>query len=198
MPIVSRTSCKITFLGENTAEEARKIVALIDSANEMIMGYFGIRSTYDIIICKGNWEMEVQVLSREKSAGRSSDRLAGITDYRLKEIVIRSDKARFAHYLHELIHGIIAKSHPHQLREALAWYFTLKLLEPYRYLRPRYPAQIDSLYVAPARKLAALVGDDFLKDFAVGRGSLDATDKFPDDVRALFLPEEAFYAKETE
>jgi hypothetical protein len=121
-------------------------------------------------------------------------RFVGITDYHLEEIVIRCDIARFGHYLHELIHGIISKTHPHQLREGLAWYFTLKLTEGYRYVRPSYPSWVDALYVYPVNMLAKIVGDEFLKDLAVGKASVQY-DLLPRDVQDLFVSEEVFYSK---
>jgi hypothetical protein len=117
-----------------------------------------------------------------------------MTDYRLQEIVIRSDIAKFGNYLHELIHGIISRRHTHQLREGMAWYFTLKLTERYRYVRPSYPSWVDEIYVYPARRLAEIVGEEFLKDFALGRASLDY-ESLPKYVQELFLPEEIFYSE---
>jgi hypothetical protein len=141
--------------------------------------------------------MEVQVISRKSQSPFSmynDTKFVGITDYRLGEIVIRCDIARFGHYLHELIHGIISKTHPHQLREGLAWYFTLKLTGGYRYVRPSYPSWVDVLYVYPVNMLAEIVGDEFLKDLAVGKASIQYG-LFPRDVQELFLPEEVFYLK---
>ncbi len=141
--------------------------------------------------------MEVQVISRKRQHTFSifdDTKFIGITDYNLGEIVIRYDAARFGHYLHELIHGIISKSHPHQLREGFAWYFTLKLTEGYRYVRPSYPSWVDILYLYSVNRLAEIVGDDFLKDLAIGKASVEI-DLLPGEVRDLFLPEELFYSK---
>jgi hypothetical protein len=142
--------------------------------------------------------MEVQVISRKGQQHAFSiyddTKLIGITDYNLEEIVIRYDIARFGHYLHELIHGIISKSHPHQLREGFAWYFTLKLTQGYRYVRPSYPSWVDVLYLYPVNRLAEIVGDDFLKDLAIGKASVEV-ELLPGEVRDLFLPEELFYSK---
>ena len=141
--------------------------------------------------------MEVQVISRKSQSTfslYSDTKFVGITDYHLEEIVIRCDIARFGHYLHELIHGIISKNHPHQLREGLAWYFTLKLTEGYRYVRPSYPSWVDMLYVYPVKRLAEIVGNDFLKDLAVGKASIQY-DLLPMDVQDLFMSEEVFYSK---
>lgn len=141
--------------------------------------------------------MEVQTVSRRDQSKLSmynDTKFVGITDYHLEEIVIRFDIARFGHYLHELIHGIVSKSHPHQLREGFAWYFTLKLSQRYKYVRPSYPSWVDDLYVYPVNRLAEIVGNEFLKDLAIGNATLQY-DLLPKDVQDLFVPEEVFYSK---
>lgn len=168
----------------------------IGTANQIIVEYFGLTTSFDIIICQGRWEMETQVISRR---GRpllqyNDTNSIAITDYRMREIIIRHDVARFGHYLHELIHGIIKKSHSQQLREGLAWYFTLKLTEKYRYVRPNYPPWIDNFYIYPVKKLAMILGDEFLRDFLLGNGIVQE-DALPPDIQELFLPEEFYYAK---
>lgn len=188
----------INFLTDASSEEIQKISALVVHANDTIDKYFGIVTAFDVLICRGSWEMEVQVISRRNEASErsiySDTKFVGMTDYRLGEIVIRCDIAKFGHYLHELIHGIISRSHTHQLREGMAWYFTLKLTEDYRYVRPSYPSWVDEMYVYPAKRLAEIVGEEFLKDFALGKASLDY-ELLPKDVQELFLPEEIFYSE---
>ena len=191
------TKCGVSFLTSATSDEVNKILLWVEHANKIINDYFGIVTSFDVLICRGGWEMEVQVISRRSQSMYSmlnDTRFVGITDYRLGEIVIRCDIARFGHYLHELIHGIISNSHPHQLREGFAWYFTLKLTEECRYVRPSYPPWVDVLYVYPVNKLAEVVGNEFLKDLTLGKASLQA-ELLPRDVQDLFLPEEVFYAK---
>jgi hypothetical protein len=191
-------SQRIIFLTEEiTKEEMKKVLALVESVNKIVDGYFGIRPSFDIVICRGSWEMEIQCISRrpEISPEKYDDtRSTPITDCHLQEIVIRYDSAKFGHYLHELIHGVVYKGHTRQLREGLAWYFTLRLTEEYRYVRPSCQSWIDDLYIRPIRKLAHVVGDDFLKDFATGRASIEE-DALSSDIQELFLPEEFFYAK---
>ena len=46
----------------------------------------------------------------------------------------------------------------------------MKLTERCRYVRAKYSSSIDNLYLYPVKKLAQIVGDDFLKDFALGKG----------------------------
>lgn len=141
--------------------------------------------------------MEVQIVSRIHnlpSGQYYNTRSAAITDYYLKEIVVRFDVAKFGHYLHELIHGILNSRHSHQLREGLAWYFTLMFTDSQRYLRPNYPGFLNELYIYPVKKMANILGEEFLKDFALGNATIHE-EAFSQDVRELFLPEQVFYTK---
>jgi hypothetical protein len=195
--LIHSRECAVSFLTGTTNEEVKKVTSWIKYANEIINDYFGMVTSFDVLICRGRWDMEVQIISRKGQSALSmynDTKFVGITDYRLEEIVIRCDIARFGHYLHELIHGIISKSHTHQLREGFAWYFTLKLTEGYRYVRPSYPAWVDMLYLYPVNRLAEIVGDEFLKDLAIGKASIQ-NDLLPRDVQDLFLTEEVFYSK---
>ena len=195
--MIHSRECAVSFLTVTTNEEVKKVTSWIKYANKIINDYFGIVTSFDVLICRGRWDMEVQIISRKGQSTLSmynDTKFVGITDYRLEEIVIRCDIARFGHYLHELIHGIISKSHTHQLREGFAWYFTLKLTEGYRYVRPSYPSWVDMLYLYPVNRLAEIVGDEFLKDLAIGKASIQ-NDLLPRDVQDLFLTEEVFYSK---
>jgi len=187
----------LTFLTHVTQEEVEKISSWIKYANRIISDHFGITTTFDVLICKGKWEMEVQTISRKYLSGQSiydDIKFVGITDYHLEEIVIRYDTARFGHYLHELIHGIVSRNHPHQLREGLAWYFTLKLSQGFKYVRPPYSSWVDDLYVYPVNQLSEIVGEEFLKDLTIGNATFQY-DFLPKDVQDLFAPEEVFYSK---
>jgi hypothetical protein len=195
--LIHSRECAVSFLTGTTYEEVKKVTSWVKYANKIINDYFGMVTSFDVLICRGKWEMEVQIISRKGQSTLSmynDTKFVGITDYRLEEIVIRCDIARFGHYLHELIHGIISKSYTHQLREGFAWYFTLKLTEGYRYVRPSYPSWVDMLYLYPVNRLAEIVGDEFLKDLAIGKASIQ-NDLLPRDVQDLFLTEEVFYSK---
>ncbi len=192
-----RSKCEVSFLTDATSEEVKKASSWVKYANKMINDLFGIVTSFDVLMCRGRWEMEVQVISRKGQCTfpvYDDTKSVALTDYRLGEIVIRYDIARFGHYLHELIHGILSGSHPHQLREGFAWYFTLKLTEGHRYVRPSYPSWVDMLYLYPVNRLAKIVGDEFLKDLAIGKASVE-NDLLPSEIRDLFLPEEIFYSK---
>jgi hypothetical protein len=200
----------ISFLSNDLSEkEINKIMLFVDQANEIIKRYFGVKSTFCLIICNGELEMQTQVMSkirgengivqlqRKQQEQRQNyhhriSKVVAMTDYELKEIIIRNDIAKFGNYLHELIHGVLDISHTYQLREALAWYYTLKLTEQYKYTRPSYPIWVDHIYIEPVKKLAKIVGNDFLRDLALGRGSIEEK-AFPIDIKRLFLPEELFY-----
>lgn len=195
--MIHSRECAVSFLTGTTNEEVKKVTSWIKYANKIIDDYFGMVTSFDVLICRGRWDMEVQIISRKGQSTLSmynDTKFVGITDYHLEEIVIRCDIARFGHYLHELIHGIISKSHTHQLREGFAWYFTLKLTEGYRYVRPSYPSWVDMLYLYPINRLAEIVGDEFLKDLAIGKACIQ-NDLLPRDVQDLFLTEEVFYSK---
>jgi hypothetical protein len=200
----------ISFLSNDLSEkEINKIMLFVDQANEIINRYLGVKSTFRLIICSGELEMQTQILSkirgengivqlqRKQQEQRQNyqhriSKVVAMTDYELKEIIIRNDIAKFGNYLHELIHGVLNISHTHQLREALAWYYTLKLTEQHKYTRPSYPIWVDHVYIAPVKKLANIVGNDFLIDLALGRGSIEEN-AFPIDIKKLFLSEELFY-----
>lgn len=199
---VTTSQNNVIFLTDNIKdEEKQKVRMFIDIANHMTERYFGIiRTSFDIVICSGSWEMEIQVISRIKEElsllqnHYDITKSVAITDSHLQEIVIRYDVAKFGHYLHELIHEAISQHHTHQMKEGLAWYFTLKLLESYKYTIPSYPKWVNDFYINPIKKLACIVGIDFLKDFAMGKASIEE-EAFPTDIQELFLPEEVFYAR---
>ncbi len=186
----------ITFLTESSSQEIQNISLLIKYANKIIHDYFGIDSSFDVLICRGGWEMEVQVLSRKENSNLSTpngEKIVGMTDYRLGEIVIRYDAAKFGHYLHELIHSVMSKNHSHQLKEGLAWYFTERLTE-HRYTKAYPPSWAVTMYVEPVRQLARIIGDDFLRDLSLGKATLELN-LLPENVKELFLAEELFYSK---
>ena len=70
----------------------------------------------------------------------------------------------------------------------------MKLTESYKYVPPSYPSWVDNLYLYPVNKLAQIVGNNFLKDFAVGKASIQE-DALPSDIQGLFQTEEIFYSK---
>jgi hypothetical protein len=182
--------------------EINKVVLFVFQANEIINRHFSRESNFDLIICNGHQEMQKQIMSKlgsnaivqwqQKLNPPEMSNSVAMTDYVLERIIIRHDIAKFGHYLLELILSVLDRSHTHQLREALAWYYTLKLTEQFRYVRPSYPIWIDYLYVTPMKRLSKIVGDDFLRDLAVGRASIEES-AFPIDIRKLFKPEEMFY-----
>lgn len=187
---------RISFFCDLEESEKQNIRALATHANKMIFDYFNRNCEFDIIICEGAWCMEVQTISRRKSNESLSfnDTAFSLTDVRLKEIVVRKDKAKFGHYLHEMIHSVIRRGFPEQLREALAWYFTMELTESSIYVRPNYSSWVGDLYLEPIGVFAAIFGKDFVKEFALGNAEIEDS-ALPEDVYALFLPEEFYHSK---
>lgn len=194
----------ILLSNDLSQQEINKILVFVSLANEIIKCYFGVRSTFDLIICKGEREMRNQVMSKMRGNGivqrqrqwqqhhpHEVSKLVTLTDYQLKETIIRYDIATFGNYLHEFIYGVLERSRTHQLREALAWYYTL-MTEQHKYVRPWCPMWIDHLYVTPVKRLANIVGDDFLRDLALGRASIEEG-AFPIDIKKLFFSEKMFY-----
>jgi hypothetical protein len=200
----------ISFLSNDLSEKEISMTLLfVDRANEIIKRYFGVKSTFRLIICSGELEMQTQILSKIRGNGfvlrhqleqqqqqqnnhYRINKVVAMTDYELKEIIIRNDIAKYGNYLHELIYGVLDISHTYQLREAFAWYYTLKLTEQHKYTRPSYPNWVNLVYIEPVKKLADIVGNDFLTDLALGRGSIEE-DALPIDIKKLFLSEELFY-----
>jgi hypothetical protein len=185
---------EVIFLTDLPTEKVEKVLMLIYKSNSITKEFFGVGSSFDTVICSGYWEMELQNVSRRQNLLiRSYDATRStIIDYHLKEIVVRSDTARFGDYLHGSIMGILSNIYTQQLKEGLAWHFVMHLTQSYRYVRPKCPEWIEHYCIYPVNKLARIVGDDFLKDFALGRASIQE-EVLPEDIRELFLPEEYFY-----
>jgi hypothetical protein len=59
---------------------------------------------------------------------------------------------------------------------------------------PALPVFMMELYVSPVRELAGIIGEEFLKDFALGKANIHE-EAFSKEIRDLFLPEEVFYTK---
>jgi hypothetical protein len=195
----------IIILSDNVSHhEVNKILIFVSQANGIINQYFDTESNFDLIICKGDLQMQTQIISKirgneivqwqqQKNNNRwQMSKSVALIDYLQRKIVIRNDIAKFGHYLLEFILSILDRSHTHQLREALAWYYTMKLTERFKYVRPPSPMWIDYFYVTPIKRLGNIVGDDFLKDLALGKASIEVS-AFPMDIKKLFMPEEMFY-----
>ncbi|GBC72690.1 hypothetical protein HRbin04_00081 [archaeon HR04] len=185
---------RIEFLCDITEEDKNNIIMLVNIADEAIFNYFNKRCRdFNIVICEGEWAMTVQsIIHRKKKYSEmmrfSDTNNTSFTDTRLKEIIIRKDKANFGNYLHEMVFAVMHDGLPEHLREALAWYFTLEMLKPYRYAKPTYPDWIIDLYLQPIRHLVRMFGIELTKDLALG--NIDVEDSLlPKEVQRLFLPE---------
>lgn len=182
---------RIEFLCDIREEDRNNIIMLVDMADKIIYDYFNMRcNDFDIVICEGEWAMTVQSISHRKyyeNMGLSDTNNISFTDIRLKEIIIRKDKANFGNYLHEMIFAAMHNGLPERLREALAWYFTLELLKPYRYAKPIYPNWVIDIYLQPIRYLVNILGIDFVKDLALGNAEVEDS-LLPKEVQRLFSP----------
>jgi hypothetical protein len=76
---------------------------------------------------KGERELRIQIMSKIRGNGivqrqqqwqghhpHERSKLVALTDYELKETIIRNDIATFGNYLHELIYGVLDRSHTYQ------------------------------------------------------------------------------------
>ncbi len=185
----------IEFLCDISEMDRNNIIMIINIADDIIFNLFNKRcNDFSIVICDSEWAMTVQGIIHKKEDRRKGgfgDDTYGIsfTDTRLKEIVIRKDKANFGNYLHEMVFAVLYNGLPEHLREALAWYFTLELLKPYRYTNPPYPNWVIDIYLQPIRYFVSMFGAEFTKDFALGRAEVEES-LLPEEIRRLFLPEE--------
>lgn len=188
----------VSFLYDASEEERKKTISMLEIAGKMVSDYFGKKCEFDLLICDDAWCMEVQTVSRERGSGNKfrlhDAKYLGLTDYNLDEIILRTDRAKFAHYLHEMIHCVIPKQHPQQLREGLSWYFTIEILKPYHYLRPNYPRWVATIYIKPVKSMVKVFGHEFMKQFAVGNAVIEES-AIPEDAKDLFLPEDIFFRK---
>lgn len=153
---------RVQFLYEADEKERQKILRMLGIAANIVSNYFGKKSDFDVVIVEDGWSMELQTISRERRRFYDTKYLA-VTDLNLREIVIRKDVARLAQYIHELIHSITPREYPHQLREGLAYYFTLEILKSCECQMPRYSAWVDDLYVKPTRSLVKAFGLDVVR-----------------------------------
>ncbi len=186
-----RTERKIIFLYDISKKDKNNIINIINIVDEIIFNYFNKRCTeFSIVICEDEWTMTIQIAThRRQGKARDDSNSISFTDPKLKEIIIRKDKATFGNYLHEMIYAILYEGLTEQLREALAWYFTIELIKHHRYAIPAYPSWVIDLYLQPARHLVSMLGIDFVKDFALGNAEV-ADDLLSDDIQRLFLPED--------
>lgn len=184
---------KVHFLYDADQKERRKILAMLGMAATMVSEYFGRKCEFDVVICDDAWCMELQAASREHGKRHNIKYLA-LTDHNLREVIIRKDVAKFAQYIHEMIHSITPRRYTHQLREAIAYYFTFEILRNHPDLYPTHPPSADELYVRPLGSMVRTLGLDVVKRFAIGNAKIKESE-VPKDAKDLFLPEHIFYRK---
>jgi hypothetical protein len=179
----------INIVGNTKVEEFEKILSFIYIATKYVNQFFDVAISLNISTKENpSWDDNLVVFKtveqyrlRNFIVSRVNE---PIVEYHIHNIFIRYSNSAFGHYLSALTYGIISPMHKRKLREALAWYFTLKLTETSKYTRPQISSIVDYHNVSLVEKLALMIGVDFLKDFALGRADLDE-DALPKDVQEL-------------
>lgn len=94
----------VFFSDHLSRQEINKILVFVHQANEIIYYYFGTKSNFDLIICKGHQQMQTQIMAKLRTNVRQYNpreisNSVAMTDYEIKKIIIRHDIAKFGHYL---------------------------------------------------------------------------------------------------
>ena len=77
----------------------------------------------------------------------------------------------------------MAEKHNAIIRQALSWYFTIRLTETAKYVRPKSSSiGIDDRYLCIINNVYNVIGNDLLKEFALGR-ALTNKKELPGDIQ---------------
>ncbi len=157
-------------------EKLEKIISFVYIASEHIDNYFNICISLDFKMNFNEWNGEDIILfktnhvSNIKSYLRSSQVDNSTKDSHAYVTAVRHKNSKFGHYLYALLYGLMDKRHNNKIRQSLAWYFTLKLTETAKYVRPNSSTiDLDKCCLDLVSKLQGMTGSDFLKDYAIGR-----------------------------
>jgi hypothetical protein len=158
MSIVSH--CELVHIvGDTKVEEFEKILSFIYIAAIYINQFFDVAISLGISY-KDNPTLDdklvvFKTIEQYKLRNFNDDRVnEAIAEYHIHNIFIRYSNSKFGHYLSALIYGIISTIHKRKLREALAWYFSLKLTETSKYTMPQISSIIDYHNIYLVEKLA--------------------------------------------
>jgi hypothetical protein len=156
-------------------EKLKKIISFVYIASKRIGHYFDICVSLDFKMNSGHWKGEDIVLFKTKyDSDRKPDSILSgldddIGDNPASVTAVRHKNAKFGHYLYALLYGIIDKRHNTRIRQTLAWFFTLRLTENAKYVRPSSSTiDLDSYCLDLVSKLQGITGGDLLKDYAIG------------------------------
>jgi hypothetical protein len=100
----------------------------------------------------------------------------------VSNLYIKNKTAKFGHYLYALIYGIMAEKHSAIIRQTLSWYFMIQITETAKYVRPKSSSiGLDDRYLCLIDKVYSVIGNDTLKEFALGR--MHTNKQLPGDIQ---------------
>jgi hypothetical protein len=158
-------------------EKLEKIISLVHIASKYVDKYFDIYISLNFITNYADWNGEDAVYfiansnrTPSPSLDHSPNAHQQQKDHIVSNLCIKNKTAKFGHYLYALIYGIMAEKHNAIIRQALSWYFTIQLTETAKYVRPKSSSiGIDDRYLCLIDKVHSVIGNDLLKEFALGR-----------------------------
>ena len=159
-------------------EKLEKIISLVHIASKHVDKYFDVCLSLNFITNHTGWNGEDAVFfitNSNRAPSPSLDHNSNVNQQQKKEnivsnLYIKNKTAKFGHYLYALIYGIMAEKHNAIIRQALSWYFTIQLTETAKYVRPNSSSiGIDGRYSYIINKVYNVIGNDSLKEFALGR-----------------------------
>ncbi len=171
-------------------EKLEKIISLVHIASKYVDKCFDVCLSLNFITNHTGWNGEDAVLfitNSNRAPSPSLDHNSNVHQQQKENIVsnlcIKNKTAKFGHYLYALIYGIMAEKHSAVIRQALSWYFTIQLTETAKYVRPKSSSiGIDDRYLCRINKVYNVIGNDLLKEFALGR-ALTNKKELPGDIQ---------------
>ena len=162
-------------------EKLEKIISLVHIASKYVDKYFDICISLNFITNYTDWNGEDAVFfitNSNRTPTQSLDHNPNVHQQQNDDIVsnlyIKNKTAKFGHYLYALIYGIMAEKHNAIIRQTLSWYFTIQLTETAKYVRPKSSSiGIDDRYLCLIDKVYDVIGNNLLKEFALGRAHLN-------------------------
>ncbi len=185
MTTVSRVFDVVILLRRDNSdveiEKLEKIISLVHIASKYVDKCFDICMSLNFITNYTDWNGEDAVYFIANSNRTPPPSLAHNPNAHQQQkenivsnLCIKNKTAKFGHYLYALIYGIMAEKHNAIIRQALSWYFTIQLTETAKYVRPMSSSMgIDDRYLCLIDKMYNVIGNDLLKEFAVGRAHIN-------------------------
>jgi hypothetical protein len=173
-------------------EKLEKIISLVHIASKYVDKYFDICISLNFITNYTDWNGEDAVFFVTNGTRTTTTPPLGhnsnvhVQQQQKDEIVsnlyIKNKTAKFGHYLYALIYGIMAERHNAIIRQTLSWYFMIQLTETAKYVRPKSSSiGLDDRYMCLIDKVYGVIGNDTLKEFALGR--IHTNKELPGDIQ---------------